>query len=103
MFGKSTMPLRKGFQLSSEQISQDIEAVCLEEEQRNKLYSCLDTKPPSEHKFSKVEEFLKGTDNLEDSKQKLEDLVEEVEHIVREIDEKLQNITSKVNTYRIDS
>lgn len=98
MFGKTTLPQKKPFPLTPDDIAEDIEAICLDEEQRNKLYLCLDNKPPHDDQFSKVEDFLKGTDNLEDVKQKLDSLIRDVDSLIKNINIKVGDIQKFVDS-----
>ncbi|RZC38374.1 hypothetical protein BDFB_003168 [Asbolus verrucosus] len=85
MFRKAnTIPERNKFCLTKEQIIEDIEAICHTEDQRNKLYYCIDEKPPQEHKFEKIEEFLKGTQDLERNSNILLGLKNEIENLQRQ-------------------
>lgn len=75
MFKRNKTPQRLEFTLTSNQIFEDIENIKNDENQKNKLYLCLDDKiPVVEKRFANIQEFLKGSDNLENTVDTLEHL-----------------------------
>lgn len=102
MFKKATIN-RSIVHLTTDQIIEDVERVCLDEEQRSKLYSCLDNKPPQDQSFSKVNTFLKVADSLSDEKKHLETLANEVEELIGEINEKINVMKTRIEHYQIRS
>lgn len=103
MFKRSTVPQRKPFNLPKEDIMEDIEVLRQCEEQRNKLFWCLDEKPSQEHTFSRLEEFLKGTNNLEDISSTLTNLLKEVDQLKEEISQNTEEIKNKVNSIKLSN
>lgn len=99
MFGKAPVAQSKPLNLSIEEIIEDIEAVYLDEQQRNKLYVCLDHVPPHNDQLAKVEGFMNSTDNLEDIKKKLDLLIRDVEGLVNEVNKKVASIQKTVTDY----
>ncbi|KAF7273107.1 hypothetical protein GWI33_014166 [Rhynchophorus ferrugineus] len=97
MFGRSTSTHKKTFNthLSSDQIIEDLKVICLDDEQRNKLYLCLDNKLPQEPWLSKADDFLKISDNLDGVKDHLKNLVGEVEGLIEDINVKIEDIKTK--------
>lgn len=95
MFKKKTVPDKKPFSLRKDEIMADIERIYTNEDQRNKLYYCLDDKPPHDDRFKKLDEFLKGNVDLESVSDNLESLTEELEKLSREIREQLEQIRTK--------
>ncbi|ENN76368.1 hypothetical protein D910_12654 [Dendroctonus ponderosae] len=97
MFGKSSVPERHSFQLDIEQITDDIESISLNEEERNKLYLSLDNQPPKNDHCAKLEDFVKRTDHLEVLKQKLDSLMDEVDKLVFKVSNKVEEIQTSIN------
>lgn len=97
MFGKSTVPERHAFQLDIEEITADIASICFNEEERNKLYSCLDNQPPRNDHCAKLEDFVKQTDDLEGLNQKLNTLMNETHKLILEISSKVDEIQTSIN------
>ncbi|KAL1491018.1 hypothetical protein ABEB36_011677 [Hypothenemus hampei] len=97
MFGKTIGPQSKSCVLTAEQIAKDVKAVSSNEVHRNKLYQCLNMEPPQNNQLLKIEDFLKGTDNLEDIKGQLESLIDQVEGFVQRIGEDIENIEKKAS------
>ncbi|KAJ3655127.1 hypothetical protein Zmor_014266 [Zophobas morio] len=91
----STMPQRIKFCLTTEQIISDIEAVYRNEEQRNTLYFCLDQVPPKEHNFERIEEFLKGTQDLERSSNILDGLKCELDNLQQDIMNRISTLKQR--------
>ncbi|KAJ8934650.1 hypothetical protein NQ314_013249 [Rhamnusium bicolor] len=98
MFKRNTVPQRKPCSFSKEQIIEDIKTISENEDERNKLFLCLEEKPPQDHKFSKLEEFLKGTNNLEDISETLADLVHDVDELKKQIKESIEDLKTKAST-----
>lgn len=73
---------------------EDIETISVNEEQRNKLFFCLEEKPPFENRFVKLEEFLKGTTNLENVTEILTFLEKDLTNICEEINSTTSRIKS---------
>ncbi|XP_044267963.1 uncharacterized protein LOC123013496 [Tribolium madens] len=93
MFSRSsTVPQRNKFSMTRQQLIDDIEAIYRDQEQRSKLYLCLDEKPPRETKFEKIEEFLKGTQDLEKSSNILNSLKREMEDLQKDIASQISTI-----------
>lgn len=95
MFKKNVIPQRKPFCLQKEQIMEDIERIHTNEDQRNKLYYCLDEKPPYDKRFKNLEEFLKGNVDLESVSDNLQTLTEELEILRKGVQEQVYNIKTK--------
>ncbi|EFA03007.1 hypothetical protein TcasGA2_TC010430 [Tribolium castaneum] len=88
----STVPQRNKFSMTRQQVIDDIEAVYRVEDQRSKLYWCLDERPPRETKFERIEEFLKGTQDLEKSSNILNNLKHEMEALQKDIASQIATI-----------
>jgi lipid II:glycine glycyltransferase (peptidoglycan interpeptide bridge formation enzyme) len=88
----STIPQRNKFCVTKDQMINDIDGICRNEEQRNMLYLCLDEAPPKEHRFEKIEEFLKGTQDLEKNSNMLASLKSEMENLQQDIDLKINTL-----------
>lgn len=97
MFGKASVPERKPFSLNVEKIIEDIESIKHSEEERNKLYYCLDEKPPQENKFTKLEDFMRGSNDLESVSENLEDLVDEVSKLTKDVRQTVIKIKEESN------
>ncbi|CAH0558295.1 unnamed protein product [Brassicogethes aeneus] len=97
MFSKSSIPQRKAFSMTKEKFIEDINALSTSEEERNKLYYCLDEKPPQEAKFGKLEDFLRGSNDLEVVSEDLETLLKEVNKLSKEVKGTLQSIKDESN------
>ncbi|KAG5883840.1 hypothetical protein JTB14_033761 [Gonioctena quinquepunctata] len=101
MFKRNTLPQRKPFSFSVAHIIEDVDAICVSEEQQNKLFLCLDEKPPQENKFSQMEEFLKGTNNLESVHETLKALVEEVDNLSSGISKTVNDLKIRAATVKL--
>lgn len=72
---KSKVPQRQEFCLTSEEIMEDINSVAHDECERQKLYLCIDEKlPKQDAKFTQLNDFLEGTNNLEHVVENLKEL-----------------------------
>lgn len=86
MFKRNKTPQRKEFNFTANQIFEDIESIKNDEKQRNKLYLCLDDKVPAvEKQFVDIQEFLKGSDTLENTAESLQQLANELEKLRKDI------------------
>ncbi|XP_017775440.1 PREDICTED: uncharacterized protein LOC108561855 [Nicrophorus vespilloides] len=73
------LPQRKQFNLKPDELLEDINKVSGDEDQRNKLYICIEDKiPPQENKFTKIEDFLHRSDRLENLSETLIELSDEL-------------------------
>lgn len=97
MFRSSVVPQRAKFSMNKQQIIDDIEAIYRDDNQRAKLYLCLDEKPPKDNQFERIEEFLKGTQDLEKSSNMLIHLKSEMETLQNEISSKISAIKETAN------
>lgn len=82
---KSKLKQRQIFPLTSSQIVEDIDTVVNSEENRNKLFVCLDDKVPPENSCAGIEEFLKGTQKLEEIQAMLKKQVEKLQVLSEEL------------------
>ncbi|KRT80069.1 hypothetical protein AMK59_6489 [Oryctes borbonicus] len=86
MFKRNKTPQRKEFSFTTNQIFEDIESIKNDVNQRNKLYLCLDDKiPVVEKQFVNIQEFLKGSDDLENTAETLQHLVEQLESLKKDV------------------
>lgn len=95
MFKKHVIPQRKPFCLTKDEIMEDIERIHTNEDQRNKLYYCLDEKPTYDKRFKNLDEFLKGEVDLESISDDLQIMIEDLERLKEEIRDKVHNIKMK--------
>lgn len=95
MFKRNTNQQRKPFCLLKDEIIEDIERIHTNEDQRNKLYYCLDEKPPHDNHLKKLEEFLKGNVDLESISDHLLTLTQNLERLTQEICEQVDQIKTK--------
>lgn len=95
MFKRNAIPQRKPFCLSKDEIMEDIERIHGNEDQRNKLYYCLDEKPPHDNRLKKLEEFLKGNVDLEGVSGNLQTLTDDLERLGQEINQQVIEIKTK--------
>lgn len=101
MFKRNAVPQRTPFSLCKDDLIEDIRIITQCEDQQNKLFWCLDEKPPQEHKFSQLEQFLKGTNNLEDISNTLTNLLEEVNHLKGEISQNINDVKKKADSINV--
>ncbi|KAK9732230.1 hypothetical protein QE152_g13008 [Popillia japonica] len=86
MFKRNKTPQRKEFNFTTEKIFEDIEIIKQDVNQKNKLYLCLDDKLPTvEKQFLNIQEFLKGSDKLEDTAETLQELIAKLENLKHDI------------------
>ncbi|XP_018561578.1 uncharacterized protein LOC108903771 [Anoplophora glabripennis] len=102
MFKKNTVPQRKPLSIPREDLIEDIGILRQCEDQQNKLFWCLDEKPPQENKFSQLEQFLKGTNNLEDISNTLTNLLEEINHLKEEIGKNINDVKNKASSINLE-
>lgn len=95
MFKKNVVPQRKPFSITKEELMEDIERIHSNEDQRNKLYYCLDEKPPYDKRIKNIEDFLKGEVDLESASDNLRTVTAELDKLKEEIREKVSNIKVK--------
>ncbi|KAJ8920573.1 hypothetical protein NQ315_004712 [Exocentrus adspersus] len=111
MFKRNDLPQRELFKISKEELMEDIGAITNNQSgaykhfdyklhkdpdaPANKLYWCLDQKPPQEYRFSQLEEFLTGTNNLEVVSETLVHRIEELEQIKNDITEAVEDVKQK--------
>lgn len=96
----SSLPQLPKLSLTSQEIIEDIDVISCNEDHRHRLYICINEKPPpQEHRFSKVEEYLRGTQDLEDVSGTLQELSEKVCMLQEELSESVEKIKSEVNEY----
>ncbi|KAJ8982026.1 hypothetical protein NQ317_007736 [Molorchus minor] len=89
---KKNLPHKEPFNAKKEQFMKDIAILTENEIHSNKLFLCLDEKPQQEYRFSKLEEFLKGTSNLEDISKSITDLIDEVQQLKQQISENVNDL-----------
>lgn len=95
MFKKNTIPQRKKFSMTKNQIMDDIERIHTNEDQRNKLYYCIDEKPPHDNRLKKLEEFLTGEVSLQSVAKDLENMTTDLETLSQEIHQQVENLKTK--------
>lgn len=89
----SSIPQRPKVSFTPQEIIDDIEIIVANEEYRNKLYICINEKPPQqEYKFTKIEEYLKGTQDLEEVSNTLQELSEKACMLQEELSESVEGI-----------
>lgn len=94
MFKRNKIPQRKEFSLTSEQFIEDINNVAIDEEQRCKLYQCIDDKLPKKNsKFNELDRFLEGHNSLEELSDNLKTLCDEIKLLEKELLVEGANIT----------
>lgn len=94
----SSLPQRPKVSFTTQEIIDDIEVFSTNEEYRNKLYICINEKPPQqEHKFAKIEEFLKGTHDMEEASNTLQELSEKACMLQEELAESVEGIKKVVD------
>lgn len=75
----SSLPQRPELSFTPDEILDDIKFISANEENLNKLYLCINEKPPvQERKHTKIEEFLKESRELEEVSGTLQCLTEEI-------------------------
>lgn len=95
MFRSNIIREKKSISLSKDQVMEDINKIQTNEDQRNKLYLCLDEKPPHDKRFKNLEEFLKGNVDLESVSNNLQTLTQDLETLTQEIQDQLESIKVK--------
>lgn len=94
----SSLPQRPKVTFTTQEIIDDIEVISANEEYRNKLHICMNEKPPQqEHKFAQIEEFLKGTQDLEEVSNTLQELSEKACMLQEELAESVEGIKRVVD------
>ncbi|KAF2903709.1 hypothetical protein ILUMI_02466 [Ignelater luminosus] len=87
---------RQTFPLTSAQIVEDIDTVINSEENRNKLFTCLDDKVPPENSCAGIEEFLKGTQKLEEIQVMLKKQIEKLQVLSEDLLAGIDEIEGKI-------
>lgn len=95
MFKKSASSRQK-ICFSPKQIIDDLERIQNNEE-RYKLYYCLDEKPPQENKLTNIREFLNGSHHLQETVYDLEKLVKELDDSSTELNSQIGVLSNKIN------
>lgn len=96
----SSLPQRPKLAFTAQEIMDDIDIVSCNEEYRNKLYVCINEKPPQqEKKFAKIEEYLKGTQDLEEGYSSLQELSKEVCMLQEELASSVEKIQHEIDDY----
>lgn len=94
----SSLPQLPKVSFTTQEIMDDIEVISVSEDYRNKLYICINEKPPQqEQKFYKIEEYLKGTQDLEEASNTLQELSEEVCMLQEKIAQDVEAIKKNVD------
>lgn len=80
IFGISnSLPQRPELSFTCDEVLDDVKFISNNEEHINKLYLCVNEKPPpQERKYAKIEEFLKDSRELEEVSGTLESLADEI-------------------------
>lgn len=96
----SSLPQRPKLSFTPQEILEDIDVIGCNEEYRNKLYVCINEKPPrQEHKLVKIEEYLKGAQDLEDNSVILQELLERATLLQEQLAENVGDIKKEINEY----
>lgn len=94
----SSLPQLPKVSFTTQEIMEDIEVISANEDYRNKLYVCINEKPPQpEHKFAKIEEYLKGSQDLDELSNTLHELSEIVSKLQEELADDVQSIKKGID------
>lgn len=94
----SSLPQLPKVSITAQEIMDDIEIISANEEYRNKLYICINEKPPQqEQKFARIEDYLKGTQDLEEVSNTLQELSEKACMLQEELTEKVEEIKKDID------
>lgn len=96
----SSLPQRPQLSFNPQEIIDDIDLISSSEEYRNKLYISINEKPPrQEQRFLKIQEFLQGTQDLEEVSVNLQELSEKACLLQAELSEGTEKIKSEIREY----
>lgn len=75
----NSLPDRPELSFTSDEVLDDVKFISANEDHINKLYLCINEKPPpQERKYVKIEECLKDSKELEELSGTLENLTDEI-------------------------
>lgn len=96
----SSLPQRPQLLFTAKEIVEDIEVISSDEDFRNKLYLCINEKPPvQEQKYLRIEEFVKRTQDLEEVTVAVEDSTDEIKLLRKQLQDSLDQIKEEVQGY----
>ncbi|CAH1991830.1 unnamed protein product [Acanthoscelides obtectus] len=97
MFKRQVSPEKPAFSIKKEDILEDIESIKGDEEQRKKLFYCIDENPPLEQKFSGIEDILAGTNSLDNTSKHITALIQDLQSLSEDLQEGVAKIRKQIS------
>lgn len=96
----SSLPQRPKLSFTPQEILEDVDVISCNEEYRNKLYVCINEKPPrQDHKLTKIEEYLKKAQDLEEISVVLQELSERASLLREQLTDNVGDLKQEIDEY----